>query len=160
MTNLSRETNKQKGIRMKTKSLKGKWGHVGAPPKKVKYPNTRFTVERAVKLNPNVCELTVRKRIAADIESGALVQADVIRQPKKGVGRPKFTFIRKELAGKVNTPKTATKRTRKTTTPAATPVATVTTPVVTNPTVVVPVTPTAPAVDETPAATVTPAPLP
>lgn len=146
---------------MKTKSLKGKWGHVGAPPKKVKYPNTRFTIERAVKLNPGVCELTVRKRISADLESGALVQAEVIHQPKKGVGRPKFTFIRKEFAGKVKTaPKGTRKTVRKATTPAATPVATVTTPVVTKPTVVTPVTPTTPAVDETPAATVTPAPLP
>lgn len=146
-------------MKNKTKSQKGTWGHVGAPPKPVKYPRTKFTVERAVALNEGVCELTIRKRIKADVEAGKLVTLPVIKQPKKAVGRPKFCFQLTELAGKttptkltktprVTKPKTATVVTVSPATPAptvATPTA-VTTPVAVTP--------------EVPATVVTPAPLP
>jgi hypothetical protein len=145
---------------MKTKSQKGKWGHVGAPPKTVKYPRSRFTVERAVALNSGVCELTIRKRIKADVKAGTLVTLPVIKQPKKAVGRPKFCFQLKALVGKakpvkltktprVTKPKTATVVTVATNTPTAPtppPVTNATTPVATAP--------------EVPATTVVPAPLP
>lgn len=136
----------------KTTSQKGTWGHVGAPPKTVKYPRTRFTVERAVALNEGVCELTIRKRIKADVTAGKLVTLPVIKQPKKAVGRPKFCFQLKSLVGNTPAPtskpikvKTATVATVKTsapitpgvtpsvTTPAATAPVSPLTPVVTNP---------------------------
>lgn len=141
---------------MKNKSQKGKWGHVGAPPKTVKYPRTKFTVERAVALNVGVCELTIRKRIKADVKAGTLAVLPVIKQPKKAVGRPQFCFQLKAFVGtvkavKVTKPKAkakvATVVTVATTKPApAKPVTNVTTPVVTAP--------------EVPATVVVPAPLP
>ena len=133
---------------MKNTSQKGKWGHVGAPPKNVKYPRTRFTVERAVALNEGVCELTIRKRIKADVKAGKLVTLPVIPQAGGAVGRPKFAFQLKELATK-NKPAKTTRTPRKTatvatvTTPA--PVTTpVTTPAVTTPVATAPVTPVTP----------------
>jgi len=136
---------------MKTKSQKGKWGHVGAPPKNVKYPRTRFTVERAVVLNEGVCELTIRKRIKADVKAGKLVTLPVIPQAGGAVGRPKFAFQLKELATK-NKPAKPTRTPRKTAT-----VATVTTPPSvtpsTTPAVTTPVVATAPSVPTTPAVT-------
>ena len=148
-------------MKNKVTSQKGKWGHVGAPPKTVKYPRSRFTVERAVALNSGVCELTIRKRIKADVKAGTLVTLPVIKQPKKAVGRPKFCFQLKALVGKAKPvkltktprvtakPKTATVVTVATNTPTAPtppPVTNATTPVATAP--------------EVPATVVTPAPLP
>lgn len=144
---------------MKNTSQKGKWGHVGAPPKKLKaYPRTRFTIAQIVARNENVCELTIRKRIKADVKAGTLVTLPVIKQPKKAVGRPKFCFQLKTLVAtptkvtktpRVTKPKTATVVTVSTNVPTAptpAPVTNTTTPVVTAP--------------EVPATVVTPAPLP
>lgn len=138
---------------MKTKSLKGKWGHVGAPPKNVKYPRTRFTVERAVALNEGVCELTIRKRIKADVKAGKLVTLPVIPQAGGAVGRPKFAFQLKELATK-NKPAKTTRTPRKTATVVTvapqTPTAPVTpTPAVTTPVATAPTVPTTPTVNPT-----------
>jgi hypothetical protein len=98
---------KNKSVRG-TKSMKGQKGSVGAPQKPVKYPNSRFTIERVVSMNPNVCELTIRNRIKSDVAAGVLAVGDVIPQPKKAVGRPKFTYT---VTGK--TPVASTKATRK-----------------------------------------------
>ena len=130
---------------MKNTSQKGKWGHVGAPPKNVKYPRTRFTVAKAVTLNEGVCELTIRKRIKADVKAGKLVTLPVIKQAGGAVGRPKSAFQLKELAttrkpATTNTPrKTATVVTVATNKSApVVPVTNVTTPVVTAPVVTTP----------------------
>lgn len=154
---------------MKVKSQKGKYGKVGAPPKSVKYPRNRFTVERAVEFNPNVCALTVRNRIKDDVKAGMLVELDPVRQPKGGVGRPKFTYCQKALAGNYAKPATVkpaktvkAKKVKTPKTPASTPVVSVTTPDVTPaPAPMTPeVTPTPAVVAEAPAAEVVPATLP
>lgn len=147
---------------MKSKNKTQKSG-VGAPEKPVKYPRSRFTVERAVSLNDSVCELTVRNRIKKDVKAGLLVAAGEIKQPKGGVGRPKFSYILKALAKglKTKTPKTPKVKTVKTVkaTPASTPVVSVTAPAV--PATPVPTTPavTTPATEKV-ATEVTPATLP
>ncbi len=164
-----------------TKSLKGNWGHVGAPPKAIKLPTVVFTVERAIKLNPNVCELTVRKFVTKCLEAGVLKKGDPIPQPKGGVGRPKFRFepTGKELPAKlVKTPKVTankpvtadktvtvkpTKAKTAKATPASAPIVSVVTPAPA-PVETTPVAATAPVdtapVTATPAAVVEPAPLP
>lgn len=135
---------------MKTKSLKGKWGHVGAPPKPLKaYPRTRFTIAQIVARNESVCELTIRKRIKADVKAGKLVTLPVIPQAGGAVGRPKFAFQLKELATKSKPAKT-TRTPRKTATVATVtipaPVTPITTPAVTTPVVKAPVTPVTPVI--------------
>jgi hypothetical protein len=134
---------------MKNTSQKGKWGHVGAPPKNVKYPRNRFTVARAVELNEGVCELTIRKRIKSDVKAGKLVTLPVIKQAGGAVGRPKFCFQLKELVGKV-TPvkltKTPVTKVKVVSVASVTP----TTPVIPTPAVTTPVVVTAPVVPTTP----------
>lgn len=142
----------------KVKSMKGKKGTVGAPEKSVKFPAGNFTIARAVSMNAGVCELTIRNRIKAAVKSGVLAVGDVIPQPKKAVGRPKFTY---HLTGKTATVKAKAPRKAKTVTVAN----------VTNEPTVAPVTVPAPTVTpvvdtEVPVATVepvetlTPVPLP
>lgn len=118
---------------MARKSLKGKWGNVGAPPKNVRYPRTQFTVETAVKFNESdPCELTIRKRIKDDLKAGKLVKVGERPQPKGGVGRPSAVYALKEVAAKLKTktPKTSAPKAVKVkaskSAPASVPVTTVT----------------------------------
>lgn len=155
------------------KSLKGKWGNVGAPPKAIKLPTVAFTVARAIALNPNVCELTVRKYVAKCLKAGVLKKGEPIPQPKGGVGRPKFRFeptgkaLPVKLAKVPKAPKaTKTVKAKTTKAPASTPVVSVTTsaPVPVETTPVAATTPvetvSVTAVETAPVAAVEPAPLP
>jgi hypothetical protein len=79
--------------RSNRKSLKGKWGKVGAPPKKVKFPTRPFTMKQLFARNPGPCELTIRDRVESLINAGTITQLDPRKQPKKGVGRPSDLFV-------------------------------------------------------------------
>lgn len=85
--------------------MKGKKGTVGAPEKAIKYPRSRFTIARLVELNPLVCELTLRNRLKKEIVAGTILQGEKIKQPSGAVGRPKFSFVLKEIAEQTS-PKT------------------------------------------------------
>ena len=125
------------------KSLKGKRdGQIGAPPKDVKFPKTPFTVARAVEMNTDVCELTVRNRITDGVEANGILRLTPVKQ-STGVGRPKARFILKENYDVTNKshvlfgsePEAAkTKKTRKTNTaPVTIPVTPVPVPPATSP---------------------------
>jgi len=132
------------------KSLKGKRdGQIGAPPKDVKFPKTPFTVARAVEMNTDVCELTVRNRITDGVEANGILRLTPVKQ-STGVGRPKARFILKENydvtnkshvlfgsepeAAKTKKTATTTKKTRKTkTAPVTIPVTPVPVPPATSP---------------------------
>ena len=81
-------------------------------------------MEKAVKLNAKVCELTVRKRIAREVTNGVLVRLELPAKKDRGVGRPEHTFILKALAKGLKARKSP-KRTAKPSTPASVPVANV-----------------------------------
>ena len=110
---------------MKSKSQKGKRnGQVGAPPKDVKFPRGKFIVDKAEALNPDVCELTVRKRVMAAVKGfyftgtgdkkrkvivpKTLKIVGKVPQPDGKVGRPAFLFGPAEVkpkATKLTAPK-------------------------------------------------------
>jgi hypothetical protein len=96
------------------KSMKGKWGKVGAPPKPIKYPRGSFTIAALHALNPEVCELTLRNRVidstrgykvVTKIVDGKRVKTQVpvpqtlVRLDKNSekdtVGRPNFRYMSK-----------------------------------------------------------------
>ena len=88
------------------KSLKGKWGKVGAPPKPIKYPRGAFTITQLVALNPQVCELTLRNTVTNNVRGYKMVDGKKIEIPvtlvklpknaeKTTVGRPNFRFMSK-----------------------------------------------------------------
>ena len=73
---------------------------VGRPTKKVVWPNGRFTVAQAIKANPHVCSLTVRKNINQDAlkeKNSALVKLDELtkNQSTTGKGRKSFVYLRR-----------------------------------------------------------------
>ena len=90
------------------KSQKGKWGHVGAPPKTVKLPRGNFTMHKVYELNPTVCKLTCRKDVLSRVEGFrftgtgkdkrkvkvpvTLELTGLVPQPDGKVGRPSFKF--------------------------------------------------------------------
>jgi hypothetical protein len=78
------------------KSLKGKWGHVGAPPKKTKFPKTPFTMAVLFGRNKNQCELSLRNKVDALLSAGELVSLKPRKQAGGAVGRPKAVFVLKE----------------------------------------------------------------
>ena len=98
------KTNK-KSVR---RSQKGKWGSVGAPPKKTNWPNRPFTYKQLFENNSDQCELSIRQKVkdyglnGGQSEVGkcdyvpALVQLESVRQPGKSVGRPSERFVVKE----------------------------------------------------------------
>ncbi len=141
------------------KSLKGKWGHVGAPPKKTSWPSAPFTMEGLFKRNKNQCELSLRNKVDDRLADESLIQLKSRKQKGGAVGRPKSVFI---LADKFNAKKhvkfgqTVPVKARKTRV-AATAIATpAVAPVVTAPEVptATPVAATAPATVEPPVETV------
>lgn len=93
-------------------SMKGVWGHKGAPPKKLRPPKGPFTYERLFKLNvdPNgkdpkkSCELTLRNKVANQLinlpdgstnAAGDIYQLVSKKQPRGKVGRPIDLFCMK-----------------------------------------------------------------
>jgi len=78
------------------KSMKGRWGKVGAPPKATKFPRGAFTMESLFNMNQNQCELSLRTKVDIGVESGALIALKARKQKGGAVGRPKAIFILKE----------------------------------------------------------------
>lgn len=88
------KNNKQnKSVR---KSLKGKYGKVGAPPKATKFPRGAFTMEALFNMNKNQCELSLRNKVDARLEDGSLIQLKSRKQAGGKVGRPKAVFVLKD----------------------------------------------------------------
>ena len=56
----------------------------------IQWPKREFTVAQLVKLNPSVCELTLRMLIERSLNAGTLRQLNPIASQK---GRPKSVFI-------------------------------------------------------------------
>ena len=99
------------------KSLKGKWGRVGAPPKATKFPRGAFTMESLFTLNKNQCELSLRNKVDAKLADGSLIALKARKQAGGKVGRPKAVFVLKDNFNKdkheradvkAKTPKTRT----------------------------------------------------
>jgi len=146
------------------KSLKGKWGHIGAPPKPMRFPGRPFIMAALFALNKGLCELTVRKNVDKAIETGLLVELTPLPQKGGAVGRPKSRFV---LKSKFNAAKMTLRPAKTVTTPVATVTSTPTpAPVVTPPPApvvetVTETTPVAVPAPETPAPVIeTPAPAP
>jgi len=107
------KTNKKR-----SKSLKGKWGHVGAPPKATKFPKTPFTMAVLFGKNKNQCQLSLRNKVDALLSAGKLIALKTRKQKGGAVGRPKAVFILKDSfkadkhtkldANKVKAPKVKT----------------------------------------------------
>ena len=78
------------------KSLKGKWGRVGAPPKATKFPRGAFTMETLFNRNKNQCELSLRNKVDAALAAKELIQLKARKQAGGAVGRPKAVFVLKD----------------------------------------------------------------
>lgn len=78
------------------KSMKGKWGNVGAPPKTVKWPSRLFTMATLFARNPNQCQLSLRNKVNDAIDAGTIIQLASKKQPGGSVGRPMSVFVMKE----------------------------------------------------------------
>ena len=96
------------------KSLKGAWGHIGAPPKKTRWPKRPFTMATLFARNSHQCELSLRNKVEAGVSDGSILELKSKTQPHGNVGRPKSVFVLKAnydsktmtLAdGKAKTPK-------------------------------------------------------
>lgn len=91
--------NKNKSAKRKQrnqKSMKGKWGKVGAPPKTTKFPKGVFTIESIHNRNKNQCKLSIRKKVEAAVDAGTLVRLKTRKQAHGAVGRPSAAYILKE----------------------------------------------------------------
>ncbi len=92
--------NGTQNIKSKRKSQRGKWGHLGAPPKATKWPSYAFTMAQLFRNNstgPNAqCQLSLRNKVTEDLTNGSLIELAAIKQPKHAAGRPKSRFVRKE----------------------------------------------------------------
>jgi hypothetical protein len=108
----TKQTRKNRTPRAR-KSLKGVWGHKGAPPKDVRWPKGAFTYERLFALNVDPtgkdpkksCELTCRTKVAEGLinlpngttnATGTIYQLVSKKQPHGKVGRPIDIFVLKE----------------------------------------------------------------
>jgi len=77
-------------------SQKGQRGTtVGAPPKPVNWPSGAFTIKTLVGRNQRQCELSLRNKVNASLESGEIVELEGIKQPGGKVGRPKSRYVLK-----------------------------------------------------------------
>jgi len=94
------KNNKSNKNSKQRRSLKGKWGKVGAPPKAIKFPRGAFTMESLFNMNGvakgNNCELTIRTKVANRLADGSLIQLKARKQAGGKVGRPKAVFVLKE----------------------------------------------------------------
>jgi hypothetical protein len=123
------KNNKQNKINKNRKSLKGKWGRVGAPPKATKFPRGAFTMESLFNMNKNQCELSLRNKVDDKLADGSLIALKTRKQKGGKVGRPKAVFVLKENFDKDKHEKADTKaktpkaKTRTVVTVSTTPVA-------------------------------------
>lgn len=111
------KTNTRSNKRNARKSLKGKWGHIGAPPKPMKFPGRPFVMASLFAINKTLCELTVRKNVDKALETGLIVELTPLPQKGGAVGRPKSRFV---LKSKFNAAKMTLRPAKTVTTPVAT----------------------------------------
>ena len=82
------------------RSLKGKWGIVGAPPKKVSWPRGAFVMATLFARNSKggnaQCELSLRNKVDEKLADGSLLALKPKKQAGGKVGRPKSVFVLKE----------------------------------------------------------------
>lgn len=94
---MSKTTRKNKNSKKHNRrSMKGKWGKVGAPPKATKFPSGVFTIESLHNRNKNQCKLSIRKKVEAAEDAGTLIRLKARKQAGGSVGRPSAAFILKE----------------------------------------------------------------
>jgi hypothetical protein len=91
----TKHNKKQIKTMRKQSSLKGKWGHIGAPPKKTRWPNKPFTMATLFERNPHQCELSLRNKVEAELKAKNLVALQPKKQANHAVGRPKSVFVLK-----------------------------------------------------------------
>ena len=106
-----RKVNKKRTPRAR-KSMKGIWGHKGAPPKTMKCPKGPFTYERLFAINVDTtgkdrkkcCEVTLRAKVLKQLinlpdgttnGAGDIYQLVSKKQPRGKVGRPIDLFCMK-----------------------------------------------------------------
>jgi hypothetical protein len=77
------------------KSLKGEWGHIGAPPKKTRWPSRPFTMATLFARNDNQCQLSLRTKVTKGVKAGEIVELKAKKQPHGAVGRPSSVFVLK-----------------------------------------------------------------
>jgi hypothetical protein len=95
MKNKTKKNSKKKvNAARASRSMKGKWGKVGAPPKKTKFPNGKFTMEAVFNLNPDQCELSLRKKVDSGLNDGSIYKLK--NTQFEGAGRPPAMFVKKE----------------------------------------------------------------
>jgi hypothetical protein len=87
--------NKTKRNSSKRRSLKGKWGHIGAPPKNTRWPKRPFTMATLFARNSHQCELSLRNKVEAGVNDGSILELKAKKQPHGNVGRPKSVFVLK-----------------------------------------------------------------
>jgi hypothetical protein len=79
------------------KSLKGKWNHIGAPPKNTRWPGRPFTTKQLFERNSKganaQCELSLRNKVDALVATGEIVELKSKKQPHGAVGRPMSVFV-------------------------------------------------------------------
>jgi hypothetical protein len=111
------KNNKQNKNKSGRKSMKGRWGKVGAPPKATKFPRGAFTMESLFNMNKNQCELSLRNKVDDKLADGSLIALKARKQAGGKVGRPKAVFVLKDNFNKdkheradvkAKTPKTRT----------------------------------------------------
>lgn len=92
---------KNKSVKRGRRSLKGKWGNVGAPPKTVNWPRTSFTMAALFSRNSKggnaQCELSLRNKVDAGVADGTILALKSKKQPGGAVGRPKSMFVLKKF---------------------------------------------------------------
>lgn len=66
---------------------------VGAPQKPITFPKVAFTIKDLVAKNPNVCPLTIRKRVNTGLASETLIKLAKKQAKEKKAGRPVFRFM-------------------------------------------------------------------
>ena len=93
---MSKIKSKNKSVKRGRRSMKGKWGHVGAPPKKTSWPNRQFTMATLFSRNKNQCELSLRNKVDAGVANGTILALLPKKQPGGAVGRPKSVFVLKQ----------------------------------------------------------------
>ena len=90
------KNNKQNKVNKNRRSLKGKWGKVGAPPKATRFPRGAFTMESLFNMNKNQCELSLRNKVDDKLADGSLIALKARKQAGGKVGRPKAVFVLKD----------------------------------------------------------------
>ena len=93
---MSNTKNKNTGKKSNRKSLRGKWGHIGAPPKHTNWPSRPFTMATLFARNSKQCQLSLRKKVEKGTLAGTIVALKPIKQQGGAVGRPKSRFVMKE----------------------------------------------------------------